>query len=268
VAPESIAAASGVERVSSRIKRARGPCPKCGTVARTFLLECGGEIRPEGELVARTPPVSIISRDTIPVSMSEATAVHGKGAATEAIRIAAGTQSAASDSSEDGTVTFTLQGRSSQNEEGGERVARILVATMKQLGATWSTPVGSDDPSADYEAQGDAGRLKIQVTRAPSDEAWRRELGRSGSTARSHTTPDETADELRSAINGKVMSLAPSSRRDLTLAIDATQTLAFVLAQVVQAFRTHHGAWARTLGFESIWVVGPTEDLTFSLTGG
>jgi hypothetical protein len=47
--------------------------------------------------------------------------------------------------------------------------------------------------------------------------------------------------------------------------LDATETPDLAFTQIVNSFRAYHGMWAKELGFKSIWIVGPVEDLVHRL---
>jgi len=208
------------------------------------------------------------ARDETGVFLDEAIPlVHGEGANSEAIRRSAGGQFAAADLTDDGRVTFSLQGRSPQNEEGVEKVCAILIERFNQHGDRWSDPTRSTEPGVDCEARDESRLLKVQVTRTPYDPAIRRALGRTGVSSGAHASADEAADDLRARVEAKADRAAPSGRIGITLALDATDTSAYVLQEVVRSFRARHGTWVRNLGFEAVWVVGPTSNLTHRLDG-
>jgi hypothetical protein len=47
--------------------------------------------------------------------------------------------------------------------------------------------------------------------------------------------------------------------------LDATRLPAHGFDAVVEAFRSRWGAWTKGLGFDEVWVVGPSESLTWRL---
>ena len=56
-----------------------------------------------------------------------------------------------------------------------------------------------------------------------------------------------------------------SSRCGLLLALDATRLPALGFDAVVEAFRNDWGLWTKSLGFDSVWLIGPSESMTWRL---
>lgn len=245
-----------------------GPCPRCGRKGRIYSLHLEGTVTPTASLVAHKPPVLASLEVNVgdEVGVAEGFVGHGRGSGTEAIRVAASVgQSASADLLEDGSVNFTIRGESRQGEQGVERVCRILIERLNQGGAHWGEPTTSTEPEVDCEASDGHERLKVQVTRTPHDPSVWSALGRTGETSEIYDTADGAADALRTVVEVKETRLAPSARVGITLALDATDTSAYVLQAVVRTFRTRHGTWAKALGFVAIWAVGPTASLTHQL---
>jgi hypothetical protein len=71
---------------------------------------------------------------------------------------------------------------------------------------------------------------------------------------------EELVSNIRAAAESKLYS--PAQRRKLLLALDAIRSPAYVHDAVVAAFLATHGAWAAGLGYQAIWLVGPTADLS------
>lgn len=101
--------------------------------------------------------------------------------------------------------------------------------------------------------------LRVQVVRA-EQEIWR-QLAKTHMANARHANIAAAADSLRRAIERK------QHRRDpgVVLALDADYAGSFAFKEVVRSFRERHGGWARALGFQAIWVVGPSEVLTVRL---
>ena len=70
------------------------------------------------------------------------------------------------------------------------------------------------------------------------------------------------AEQLRDAISKKERRIPMEARRDLILALSALDSPAHAFDDVIEAFRSSYGEWASTLGFEQIWIVGPSLILT------
>jgi len=253
----------------------RVPCPKCGSETRTFQLHLEGQVQFHGKLVAckpptganTLPPLEKRANDSLTLTAREAVVAHGQGEGTEAIRLSDDqAQSVAADLLMDGTSNLAIRGKGRRGEEGVKKVCEILIARLNQGGACWSEPKDLTGPEqgVDYEAHDGTKILKIQVTRAIQDqELWMR-LAKAGERTKQYQTADEAADELRDAIKAKE-KIPPGQRKEITLALDATETPGQVFQLVVKSFQGRHGSWSRRLGFGTIWVVGPIAELTFRL---
>src|SRR5207244_3298777 len=114
-----------------------------------------------------------------------------------------------------------------------------------------------EEQGVDCESSDGRTILHIQVTRAV-DHRFFAPLGRTGQVVESGSTPEELADRLKAAIEGKA-TLA--GRSAIVLALDARLAGMQALQRVVDEFKLQHGEWARTVGFQAIWVVGPTAGL-------
>lgn len=167
---------------------------------------------------------------------------------------------------EDGSVDDAIRGRSRQGEDGTLAVCRLLIERLRMEGGRCGEPRmasrnSRDERGIDAIVQCDASTLSIQVVRAdPDPEVWKT-LGQTGETSR-RMSPAEAAHVMQRAIEKKAGRIAFAQRAELLLALDATETPGQTLAQSVDAFRSDHATWASSLGFASIWLVGPNVTLT------
>lgn len=151
-------------------------------------------------------------------------------------------------------------GRRPSTPESELRTAQLLVQRLNQAGAQWAPPQltnasARDERGVDCEASGpNEQRLKIQVT-TPERAAWP-ELAR-GSEYRARTSAEVLVEALRVAIKAKRTRSDP----EIHLALDAVHAPAHALRSVAEAFRRQHGRWATGVGFQEIWLVGPSVDL-------
>jgi hypothetical protein len=159
-----------------------------------------------------------------------------------------------------GTGSFAISGmRPPQNEEGAPETAALLVLHLRTLGQTWLAPVAVNDGPADCRAVDPEGnRLDVQVTRPAPADVWAA-LSRDGSAAGA-THVDRAIAELKTVIDKKAR-IDPVERKKLVLAIDARDLPIHATKAVVDGFVARNGAEAAGYGFQSIWVVGPTEQL-------
>jgi hypothetical protein len=106
----------------------------------------------------------------------------------------------------------------------------------------------------------------VQVVRATiSQDLWRQH---SGTRAVDVTlSMARVIEELRQAIDlkAKDRKLPPGVRSHLALALDATRLPGLGFDWIVREFRHSQGLWAASLGFKSIWLVGPITRLTWRL---
>jgi hypothetical protein len=135
---------------------------------------------------------------------------------------------------------------------------------MNRDGSEWSKldpePEGRDS-NVDCRASDSRGRyLDMQVTRLSPPGLWSQV--KSNATVSVEWLPLEALNFLRQAIEGKRNFAAKS---DIHLVIDATQTPNLAFTQVADRFRSENGEWARSLGYQAIWLVGTVEDLVHRL---
>lgn len=163
-------------------------------------------------------------------------------------------------------LTFVISGDAPENEDNAVETAKRLVWALNARGAAWSEAQpapGSDDHDANSTWAGDAKRvLLIQVVRIANGARWR-DLRTNGAIAE-EIDFDAAADELRAAI-AKKEGKHYARKSSLTLAIDVSQLPSHTLAPVLRAFEARYGDEARAIGFESIWVVGPSVPAVFPL---
>jgi hypothetical protein len=229
-----------------------------------------GTIRPEGRLELmqfRRVEVS----DSVSIGVEEsAQAMKSADGSLIGVRVADSnrTSSGTDLDAERATLLYSIEGLSRQNEQGVERVSALLVERLNLDGAKWGPPVvkklNEFEQGIDATAIDGTRFLRMQVTRAePSGEVWSR-LRANGMT-RGALSVEEAAAILRWAIERKASKAPTSQRAELVLVLDALDTASFALDAVVEAFRHKFGSWARSLGYESIWVVGPNVRLTARL---
>ncbi|MFM9540074.1 hypothetical protein [Streptomyces turgidiscabies] len=213
--------------------------------------------RPEeqGELAGEVHYVEV--NDT--VGVTESHVVDGFGEGGETIVTGGDGHDTSVEADPAGPVTVRV-GRKPSTAESELRTAQLLVQRLNHDGAQWeppqlTNPGARDEKGIDCEASGPEGlRLRIQVT-TPERVAFR-EIGR-GSEFRSSTSEESLVVALRDAIEAKRTRSAP----DIHLALDAVHAPAHALRSVAEAFRRLHGGWAASVGFQEIWLVGPSVGL-------
>jgi len=206
----------------------------------------GGTLTPNGRLVARK-----ISQDE-----------------TESIRVVDRRgRSSEAEIDKSGNLSHSITGPSPRGEEGSLDVCSLLVERLNKEGSTWGRPFRPDgaDRGVDCVAEDHEKKLHIQVTRIPSRSIWRK-LAMLGSVG-SQITVGEAAQDLFNAIQNK-QSIPPHDRPAITLAIDSMDNPGHATPQVVKSFRRRYAHYVDSLGFSSVWVVGPVAAYVLRLDKG
>lgn len=173
---------------------------------------------------------------------------------------------------DDGSLEHGFTGTTPTNEVGTLETCRMLVLALNKLGGAWDQPEATspDAPSAAHtdarcsKANGQLGTLNIQVVRAQSNPRYWHEVSKKGAS-QDCSAPEQMAEQLRDAIGKKESRIPVEARSDLVLALSALDSPAHAFDDVIEAFRCSHGEWASCLGFEQIWIVGPSLLLTHRL---
>lgn len=173
------------------------------------------------------------------------------------------------DQTDDGTFTFSIQGTSPQGEQDTLHTCKLLIAAMNIAGGDWSYPKsgeGVDDCVVTNKSSPNR-KLTIQVTRAIPDQNLWEQLSHHESYSEINISCDQLVNHLLEAIMKKAndREIPVSSRQGLTLALDATRLPVLGFDDVIQEFRSQYGGWAHSLGFESVWLVGPQPPLVWRL---
>jgi hypothetical protein len=186
---------------------------------------------------------------------------------TEAIRISdSKKRSSAIDLDTSGQLSYSIEGASSHGESNTPDVCKALIQRLNMSGGQWGEPAIPDgrDDEIDCVAHDGQRTLNIQVTRAVSKQDIWRQLDRLGSVTDT-TTVQRAADDLICRVQMKAKIVPPVRRSNLLLALDAMDTSGHSLGVVINDFQKRHGAVARALGFQAIWIVGPLAELTSRL---
>ena len=211
--------------------------------ATSQKLKLEGEIRPSGHLVVRK-----ITNDG-----TEATRVIDRQG-----------RSTTTDLDSDGSITFSIEGRPPQNETGNLIPCRILIERLNADGNQWgapSNPKGEED-GVDCIAHHQSDELRMQVTRVARQELWR-ELATTG-FAKKNPSVENLVSDLREAVRKKE-TLAIEQRKKITLVLDAVDHPSYTYSTIVENFKKKYRIEIRKLGFEAIWLIGPTIEMTARL---
>lgn len=158
-----------------------------------------------------------------------------------------------------------FHGAPPQHEDDVLDVCAVLRTVLNENGGSWgrfALPEGSTD-DVDATAADDTGeRLYVQVTRV--ERAVWQTLAKTGQATQT-LVAKEVVSGVRIAIESKAAKHSPAQRRELLLALDAKRSPGYADPSIATEFVAQHGAWAESLGYRAIWLVGPVPDLTHRL---
>jgi hypothetical protein len=138
-------------------------------------------------------------------------------------------------------------------------LARYFKSKGANLGAVEPLPPGAADCkilTADPKRP-----ILVQVVRAELDASYWTRLSRSRATTAPERTPEGA---WRTPVAGDTGEARSGQQRHHSRG-NALRTPAFAFPAVVEAFRRRYSDDARGLGFEQVWICGPTEDLVHRL---
>lgn len=159
-------------------------------------------------------------------------------------------------------IETQLIGEPPQGENDTLIAATILIGALNARGATWGAVKTTAEP-VDCEAKDSNGRtLRMQVVRA-SRAPWR-DLANVGKV-NVQSEIDDLVNELETAIKNKAAHYPPAIQAGLILALDANRLPAFILSNVREAAIARLQSVCEKLAFASVWVVGPTCELTYGI---
>ena len=228
----------------------QAPCPVCGSSSWKFRKSICGEVVAVGGYSA--------------LGKSGGKAIAFRESPRQGLASAA-------DKHEDGSLSFTMTGRSPQGEDDTLPACRVLVDKLNKdkEGSKWGQP-RKGDGAVDCRAIDERHpekELTIQVVRAVVDQRLWRRLREVEAIRETAVTKGELVAQLKDAIESKAdeRRIPKMNRPSLMLALDATRLPAHAFDDVVEGFRLQWGSWAKTLGFGSVWLVGPSVSLTWQL---
>jgi hypothetical protein len=159
----------------------------------------------------------------------------------------------------------TFQGTGgAQGEEDDLEVCESLRGALNRGGGTWQKFMRTEhvDEIDAFSTDKTGKRLNVQVTRVERT-AWA-QLARSGA-ASARQSVDVRVGVIRTAIGDKSQQLPGALKANLVLALDAIRAPGHVETAVVEAFKGKYQQWAAAQGFDQVWLVGPTDRLTYRL---
>ena len=178
---------------------------------------------------------------------------------------------ASADQNDDGSFSYSIKGTSPKGEEDTLPACEILVQRLNEAGGNWGKPRQGEgiEDCVVKDKTDPKNELQIQVVRAITDENIWRQLSQKGNLEQSSIPKDVLLDQLKSSIEKKAnnQKIPYSIRPNLLLALDATRLPVLSFEDVVQEYIDRHGSWTYSLGFQSVWLVGPVLSLTWRLDG-
>lgn len=228
-------------------------------------LKCGYRMKPGTNCPECGPKLAIVDIGAKSAAMQTSLVAHKPGT-TEALRASDGQRSLVADLSQDELLKITLTAKRRQNESGNQEICQILAEKLSSV-SLWDIrhPVaqGGREQGVDcvLVPKGVGKPLNLQITRAYNDPFFWKSVHPSKSTNR-EATVGEYVQEIRNAIEKKAKRTPQKS--EIVLVLDAIET-AHSFEKVSESFRKQNGAWVRQLGFEAVWLVGPTAALTHRL---
>jgi hypothetical protein len=159
-----------------------------------------------------------------------------------------------------GTLRSSYMGPALKGEHGSDFAAGALIFHLNRMGGSWSPPERATgrERGVDFTSSSSAGALAIQVTRIPQDPArWQRV--HQGGHVSGAVDISLAAQDLIEAILQKGGKSRPNANADVTLVLDGSSDLAYMLENTLTHFEREFGAEARAQGFASIWLVTATQ---------
>ncbi len=166
-------------------------------------------------------------------------------------------------------IEFKLEGNSPQGEQDTLKVCQILLNVLNQNGGNWSNPKMSDRgvDCVSENLKNSSEILEIQVVRASTNPELWKSLANKGQINNERISTSEIVSEIKKSIETKSneRTIPSNIRQSITLALDANRLSAYTLDKVVKKFHEKYAKEVISLGFKSIWIVGPREELTHRL---
>ena len=227
------------------------PCPHCGSLTRTINIKIF-----EAPISVTDYMSAIATMDGRSVSFRES---ERQG------------RVASADENDDGSLSYILTGTTPQGEEDTVLTCRILIQAMNAAGATWGEPTepkmtGIAD-CISVNKNNNKETLEIQVVRAVADKKIWAKLAKDGRICEQNVDKNDLIEMIKDSINIKASEkkIPFKMRSKLVLALDATRVPVLVLDIVSQHCKNILGNWISSLGFQSVWLVGPKAELTWQL---
>ena len=228
------------------------PCPECGGSRRSAAAAPGE------------------ARATVEVPSPRVTAESNFADGSKDTVVGSADVRSTTSRSSSGEPSHEFTGQPVRGESDVLQVCESLRGALKRRGITvvgkFRTPTGRE---GGIDAEGDAadGSVILVQVIGVIDQRTMAKLGREG-RASSKRDFVELADEVCAAIEKKIGAYPRTQRSEVTLALDAIRSPGHAASEVVDALIGGPCTdIIRSSGFQAIWLVGPTVDLTHLLHG-
>jgi len=257
-----------------------GRCPNCGELstaatleakamgARYFCQSCGAQLPEDHHGPCPIPECGGLSRRielTIhaEAKVSDSFTVHTGDLQAQDFSIRHSDfngLSSATDARHDGATTSSIAGKPPQGESDVVQVCNALISHLNSRGGNWRAdckPSGPEEGVDCVTADGQS-TMKMQVTRL-LDQSTFKKLANRGQCS-DEFSGQQMADQLSAAIESKANKFADQHRSSIVLVLDGRHA-PHVLPKFLDKFCDDNSEAVRDLGFEAVWIVGPTSEL-------
>jgi predicted protein tyrosine phosphatase len=141
-----------------------------------------------------------------------------------------------------------------KGELGSDFAAGALIFHLNKMGGSWSPPerATGHERGVDFTSSSSAGALAIQVTRVPQNPArWQRV--HHGGHVSGAVNISLAAEDLIEAILQKGGKSHPKGNADVTLVLDGSSDLAYMLENTLRSAGTEEGARIRVTAGHLGW---------------
>lgn len=173
-----------------------------------------------------------------------------------------------------GSLYSYVVGRPVQGENDSRRTCGILANALNRRGGNWSVAneiLGNKAADCILKDLTQGTELEIQVVRVVINSDFYLTLAHLGECEEAELSPVKLAHCIFQAVQKKSTQLAPDARHGLVLAVDATRVSVYAMPAVINQFRERFVGSTLEQGFREVWLVGPTDTMTYrldSLDGG
>jgi hypothetical protein len=167
-----------------------------------------------------------------------------------------------------GEATQRYEGERTEGESDVLQVCGNLRGALKRHGVEVVGGFKKPDEDRGVDCEGtaaDGDPVEVQVTGVIPSETMKA-LGSEGRTS-AQKDEYQLATEICQAVRSKVERRKPADPSQIILALDAIRSPGHAKRRVVEVLEGESYDIVRSTGFAAVWLVGPTTDSTFLLSG-